>query len=544
LTKYIFVTGGVVSSLGKGLASASIGCLLEGHGYKVAMMKCDPYINVDPGTMSPYQHGEVYVTDDGAETDLDLGHYERFTHCRTSKASNITTGKVYGSVIARERRGDYLGRTVQVIPHITDEIKSSIRAVSKDADVVIVEIGGTVGDIEGLPFLEAVRQFRQDVGRGNAVFVHLALVPYIATAHELKTKPMQHSVRELRAIGIQPDILLCRTDRYLSPDLKAKLALYCDVPEEAVITAKDVDSIYEVPLVLSNEGLDGIVLKALGLDSHGRNMQAWEDLVYRIKNPKSDVVIGIVGKYVSFEDSYKSLNEALSHGGFGHQLRVVRRWVEAEDLEQGDVDRKLLGVDGILVPGGFGTRGTGGMIAAAEFARRTGTPYFGICYGFQWAVTEYARNVCGLGSANSTEVDEHAEHKVIYKLQDLLGVDEMGGTMRLGAYTCVLAPGSLAARLYGATEISERHRHRYEFNKAYESCLTQGGLAISGKTPDGKFVEIAEVPGHPFYVAVQFHPEFKSRPLTPHPLFAGFVGASLENRKARLEKGAVSTVTA
>ncbi len=544
MTKYIFVTGGVVSSLGKGLASASIGCLLEGHGYKVAMMKCDPYINVDPGTMSPYQHGEVYVTDDGAETDLDLGHYERFTHCRTSKASNITTGKVYGSVIARERRGDYLGRTVQVIPHITDEIKSSIRAVSKDADVVIVEIGGTVGDIEGLPFLEAVRQFRQDVGRGNAVFVHLALVPYIATAHELKTKPMQHSVRELRAIGIQPDILLCRTDRYLSPDLKAKLALYCDVPEEAVITAKDVDSIYEVPLVLSNEGLDGIVLKALGLDSHGRNMQAWEDLVYRIKNPKSDVVIGIVGKYVSFEDSYKSLNEALSHGGFGHQLRVVRRWVEAEDLEQGDVDRKLLGVDGILVPGGFGTRGTGGMIAAAEFARRTGTPYFGICYGFQWAVTEYARNVCGLGSANSTEVDEHAEHKVIYKLQDLLGVDEMGGTMRLGAYTCVLAPGSLAARLYGATEISERHRHRYEFNKAYESCLTQGGLAISGKTPDGKFVEIAEVPGHPFYVAVQFHPEFKSRPLTPHPLFAGFVGASLENRKARLEKGAVSTVTA
>jgi CTP synthase len=544
LTKYIFVTGGVVSSLGKGLASASIGCLLEGHGFRVAMMKCDPYINVDPGTMSPYQHGEVYVTDDGAETDLDLGHYERFTHCRTSKASNITTGKIYGSVIAKERRGDYLGRTVQVIPHITDEIKSSIRAVAKDAEVVIVEIGGTVGDIEGLPFLEAVRQFRQDVGRGNAVFVHLALVPYIATAHELKTKPMQHSVRELRAIGIQPDILLCRTDRYLSPDLKAKLALYCDVPEEAVITAKDVDSIYEVPLVLSSEGLDGIVLKALGLDSRGRNMRPWEELVHRIKNPKGDVVIGIVGKYVSFEDSYKSLNEALSHGGFGHQVRVVRRWVEAEDLEQGDVDRKLAGVDGILVPGGFGARGTGGMLAAAEFARRTGTPYFGICYGFQWAVTEYARHVCALAGANSTEVDETAEHKVIYKLQDLLGVADLGGTMRLGAYPCRLTPGSLAARLYGSTEISERHRHRYEFNQAYELCLTQAGLAISGKTPDGKFVEIAEIPGHPFFIAVQFHPEFKSKPLEPHPLFAGFVRASIESRSARLAARAAATVTA
>ncbi|HET7292628.1 MAG TPA: CTP synthase [Vicinamibacteria bacterium] len=544
MTKYIFVTGGVVSSLGKGLASASIGCLLEGHGFKVAMMKCDPYINVDPGTMSPYQHGEVYVTDDGAETDLDLGHYERFTHCATSKASNVTTGQIYGNVIAKERRGDYLGRTVQVIPHITDEIKSAIRAVAQGADVVIVEIGGTVGDIEGLPFLEAVRQFRQDVGRGNAIFVHLALVPYIATAHELKTKPMQHSVRELRAIGIQPDILLCRTDRYLSPDLKAKLALYCDVPEEAVITAKDVDSIYEVPLVLSSEGLDSIVLKALALDGRGRDMSAWEDLVHRIRNPKGEVVIGVVGKYVSFEDSYKSLNEALSHGGFAHQVRVVRRWVEAEDLEQGDVDRKLAGVDGILVPGGFGTRGTAGMVAAAEFARRTRTPYFGICYGFQWAVTEYARNVCGLAGANSTEVDENAEHRVIYKLQDLLGVDEMGGTMRLGAYACVLAPGSRAAQVYGSTRISERHRHRYEFNKAYESCLTQSGLAISGKTPDGKFVEIAEIPDHPWFIAVQFHPEFKSKPLEPHPLFADFVRASLANRGARLERGAAAVVTA
>jgi len=534
LPKYIFVTGGVVSSLGKGLASASIGCLLEGHGYKVAMMKCDPYINVDPGTMSPYQHGEVYVTDDGAETDLDLGHYERFTHCTTSRESNVTTGKIYGSVIAKERRGDYLGRTVQVIPHITDEIKSAIRAVGRDnADVVIVEIGGTVGDIEGLPFLEAVRQFRQDVGRGNAIFVHLALVPYIATAHELKTKPMQHSVRELRAIGIQPDVLLCRTDRFLSPDIKSKLALYCDVPEEAVITAKDVDSIYEVPLVLSGEGLDAIVLKTLGLESRGRDMSAWERLVERIKNPRGEVVIGIVGKYVSFEDSYKSLNEALTHGGFGNDVRVVRRWVEAEDLEYGNADAKLRGVDGILVPGGFGTRGTGGMVAAAEYARRTGTPYFGICYGFQWAVTEYARNVCGLAGANSTEVDEAAEHRIIYKLQDLLGVEELGGTMRLGSYPCQLAAGSRAAQIYGASLIHERHRHRYEFNKEYEGCLSQAGLAITGKTPDGKFVEIAEVPGHPWYVAVQFHPEFKSKPLSPHPLFADFVRASLERQISR-----------
>ena len=542
-TKYIFVTGGVVSSLGKGLASASIGCLLEGHGYKVAMMKCDPYINVDPGTMSPYQHGEVYVTEDGAETDLDLGHYERFTHCVTSKASNVTTGKIYGSVIAKERHGDYLGRTVQVIPHITDEIKAAIRAVAKDADVVIVEIGGTVGDIESLPFLEAVRQFRQDVGRENAIFVHLALVPYIATAHELKTKPMQHSVRELRAIGIHPHILLCRTDRYLSPDIKAKLALYCDVPEEAVITAKDVDSIYEVPLVLSGEGLDAIVLKSLGLTSNGRDMSAWERLVERIKSPQGEVVIGIVGKYVSFEDSYKSLNEALAHGGFGNDVQVVRRWVESEDLEAGNAEAKLAGVDGILVPGGFGSRGTGGMAAAAEFARRTGTPYFGICYGFQWAVTEYARNVCGLTGANSTEVEPEAEHKVIYKLQDLLGVEEMGGTMRLGSYTCALKPGSRAAQIYGATEIRERHRHRYEFNKAYEARLAEKGLSISGKTLDGKFVEIAEIPDHPWFVAVQFHPEFQSKPLVPHPLFADFVRASLDHRRGRQETPARTGVT-
>ena len=533
MTKYIFVTGGVVSSLGKGLASASIGCLLEGHGFRVAMMKCDPYINVDPGTMSPYQHGEVYVTEDGAETDLDLGHYERFTHCETSKDSNVTTGKIYGSVIAKERRGDYLGRTVQVIPHITDEIKASIRAVSRDVDVVIVEIGGTVGDIEGLPFLEAVRQFRQDIGRENAIFVHLALVPYIAAAHELKTKPMQHSVRELRAIGISPSILLCRTDRFLSPDIKAKLSLFCDVPEEAVITAKDVESIYEVPLVLSSEGLDSIILKQLGLTSAGRDMAAWEDLVHRIRNPKGEVTIGIVGKYVSFEDSYKSLNEALSHGGFAHQVKVVRRWAEAEELESGNASTKLGGVDGILVPGGFGTRGTGGMVAAAEYSRRTGTPYFGICYGFQWAVAEFARNVCGLSGASSTEVDPDTPHRVIYKLQELLGVEDMGGTMRLGSYPCRLKPGSRAARIYGAEEIRERHRHRYEFNRAYEDTLVKNGLVISGKTPDGKFVEVAELPDHPWFVAVQYHPEFKSRPLSPHPLFADFIRASLERRRAR-----------
>ena len=531
--KYIFVTGGVVSSLGKGLAAASIGALLEARGFRVTLQKMDPYINVDAGTMSPYQHGEVFVTDDGGETDLDLGHYERFTSGRVTRDHNVTTGKVYYSVIQKERRGDYLGRTVQVIPHITDEIKTSIRKVARDTDVVIVEVGGTVGDIEGLPFLEAIRQFKKDVGRENVLYVHLTLVPFIQAASELKTKATQHSVKELRAIGIQPDILLCRTDRYLSPDLKAKLSLYCDVPEEAVITAKDVDSIYEVPLVLSGEGLDAIVLKRLGLEGGKPDMAAWEQLVHRIQNPKGEVVIGIVGKYVSFEDSYKSLNEALSHGGFGNDVRVVRRWVEAEELEAGNAEEKLGGVDGILVPGGFGSRGTAGMVAAAEFARQRGVPYFGICYGFQWAVTEYARNVCGLGTANSTEVDPDTEHKVIYKLQDLLGVDALGGTMRLGSYVCELRPGSRAAAIYGATEVRERHRHRYEFNKAYESCLTQGGLTISGKTPDGKFVEIAEITDHPWYVAVQFHPEFKSKPLAPHPLFADFVRASVENRRTR-----------
>jgi CTP synthase len=527
------VTGGVVSSLGKGLAAASIGCLLEGYGYTVTLQKFDPYINVDPGTMSPYQHGEVYVTDDGAETDLDLGHYERFTHATTGRHSNWTTGRIYQSVIQKERRGEYLGRTVQVIPHITNEIKDAIRSVSKDVDVVLVEIGGTVGDIESLPFLEAIRQLRQDVGRDNSLYVHLTLVPFIETAGELKTKPTQHSVRDMRSIGIQPDILLCRTDRFLDTAIKRKIALFCDVDDEAVITAKDVSSIYEVPLVLAAEGLDRIVLKYLHLPRTERHMESWEELVSRIKHPLDDITIHVVGKYIGYEDSYKSLNEALYHGGFSNRLKVNITWVEAEALEEPDGPSLLDDADGILVPGGFGNRGTRGMMKAAEVARVRGIPYFGICYGFQWATVEYARNVCGLTDADSTECNPDAATKVIYKLRDLLGVDDLGGTMRLGTYPCELAPGSLAERLYGSSLIHERHRHRYEFNGLYERILTEHGFRISGRSPDGKFVEIAELPGHPWYVAVQFHPEFKSKPLNAHPLFAGFVEASYRHNKAR-----------
>jgi CTP synthase len=538
--KYIFVTGGVVSSLGKGLAAASVGCLLEGHGYKVTMQKFDPYINVDPGTMSPYQHGEVYVTDDGAETDLDLGHYERFTNTVTTKNSNWTTGKIYQSVIQKERRGDYLGRTVQVIPHITNEIKDAIRSVSKDVDIVLVEIGGTVGDIESLPFLEAIRQFRQEVGRDNSLYIHLTLVPFIGTAGELKTKPTQHSVRDLRSIGIQPDILLCRTDRFLDPDIKRKIALFCDVDEEAVITAKDVSTIYEVPLVLATEGLDRIVLKYLHLPQTERRMQQWEDLVNRIKNPVDDITIHVVGKYVGYEDSYKSLNEALYHGGFPHRVKVNIKWIEAEALEEPNGERLLDGADGILVPGGFGNRGTRGMMMAAQVARGRGIPYFGICYGFQWATVEYARNVAGLADADSTECNPDTPTKVIYKLRDLLGIDDLGGTMRLGSYACELAPGSLAQRVYGVTLINERHRHRYEFNCLYERTLTEHGLRISGRSPDGKFVEIAELPGHPWYLAVQFHPEFKSKPTRPHPLFAAFVAASYQHKTGQIERNATA----
>ncbi|HEY7791634.1 MAG TPA: CTP synthase [Vicinamibacterales bacterium] len=531
-TKYIFVTGGVVSSLGKGLAAASIGCLLEGHGYKVALQKFDPYINVDPGTMSPYQHGEVYVTDDGAETDLDLGHYERFTSTATTRQSNWTTGKIYLSVIQKERRGDYLGRTVQVIPHITNEIKDSIRAVGQENDVVLVEIGGTAGDIESLPFLEAIRQMRQDEGRENTLYIHLTLVPFIGAAGELKTKPTQHSVRDLRSIGIQPDILLCRTDRFLPPDIKKKIALFCDVNEEAVITAKDVSSIYEVPLVLAAEGLDGIVIDYLHLPKTQKRMEAWEGLVRRIQNPSDEITIHVVGKYVGYEDSYKSLNEALVHGGFPHAVKVSIKWIEAEALEAPNGEQLLAGADGILVPGGFGDRGTRGMMKAAEFARRQQIPYFGICYGFQWATVEYARNVCGLTEADSTECNPDTPTKVIYKLRDLLGIDDLGGTMRLGEYPCQLAPGSLAQQIYGTDVIQERHRHRYEFNCLYEPALAEHGMRISGRSPDGKFVEIAELPSHPWFIAVQFHPEFKSKPLNPHPLFASFVDASLRHKQA------------
>ena len=531
--KYIFVTGGVVSSLGKGLAAASIGCLLEGHGYRVTLQKLDPYINVDPGTMSPYQHGEVYVTDDGAETDLDLGHYERFTNTRTTRNHNWTAGRVYLSVIQKERRGDYLGRTIQVIPHITNEIKQCILGIAKDVHVVIVEIGGTVGDIESQPFLEAIRQLRQDLGRQNTLYIHLTLVPFIGTAGELKTKPTQHSVRDLRSVGIQPDILLCRTDRQLPADIKRKIALFCDVSEEAVVTARDVETIYELPLCLADEHLDDIILKYLHLPPTEPHLEAWQTLVRGIKNPERELTIHVVGKYVELTDSYKSLNEALYHGGFANRARVRFHWVEAEALEQEGGEHLLDGADGILVPGGFGLRGTRGMMRAARIARERGIPFFGICYGFQWAAVDFARTVCGLEGADSTECDEQATHKIIYKLRDLLGVDELGGTMRLGQYACDLAPGSLAARVYGSEHIHERHRHRYEFNRLYEQPLLEHGAVISGRSPDGKFVEILELPGHPWYIAVQFHPEFLSKPLRPHPLFASFVGAALEHQAAQ-----------
>ena len=528
--KYIFVTGGVVSSLGKGLAAASIGCLLEGHGYRVTLQKFDPYVNVDPGTMSPYQHGEVYVTEDGAETDLDLGHYERFTSTVTTCDHNWTTGKIYLSVIQKERRGDYLGRTVQVIPHITNEIKAGLRAVSEDVDIVLVEIGGTVGDIESQPYLEAIRQFRRDVGRDHTLYIHLTLVPFIGTAGELKTKPTQHSVRDLRSIGIQPDILLCRTDRFLPKDIRHKIALFCDVDEQAVITAKDVDSIYEVPLVLGAEGLDRIVLAGLRLpDATDCRLDEWRALVERLKNPADTVTVHVVGKYVGYEDSYKSLTEALSHGGFEHGFKINVKWVEAEALEMDGGERLLADAHGILVPGGFGDRGSRGMMEAARIARERRIPYLGICYGFQWAAVEFARHVCGLTDADSTECHEQTPHKIIYKLRDLLGVDDLGGTMRLGSYPCRLEPGSLAERLYAAGAVSERHRHRYEFNREYEQPLVENGLRISGRSPDDKFVEVIELPDHPWFLAVQFHPEFQSKPLRPHPLFAGFVRAAYEH---------------
>ncbi|MBL8184461.1 MAG: CTP synthase [Blastocatellia bacterium] len=538
MTKYIFVTGGVVSSLGKGLAASSLGCLLEARGMSVQMMKLDPYINVDPGTMSPFQHGEVYVTDDGAETDLDLGHYERFTHAKLSQANNWTSGRIYLSVIEKERRGDYLGKTIQVIPHITDEIKAAVRTVAEihEPDVLIVEIGGTVGDIESLPFLEAIRQMGNEEGRGNAIFVHVTLVPYIAAAGELKTKPTQHSVRELREIGIAPDILLCRSDRPISVDMRRKIALFCNVQENAVISALDVPTIYEVPLAFHEQGLDELIVKDLQLTERfpSADLKSWRDLVSTIKDPSGgSVKIAIVGKYVELEDSYKSLREALTHAGVANDLRVNVTWIESENLMKDNYESDLQDYDAILVPGGFGKRGISGMLRAIKYARRSGTPYFGICLGMQTACIEFARDVCGLRDADSTEFNEETPFPIIFKLRDLVGVDELGGTMRLGAWECDLKLDSLAREVYhGAERISERHRHRYEFNPEYREVLEREGLVISGISPDGKFVEMIELPrdNHPYFIACQFHPEYRSKPLDAHPLFTSFVKAAWENR--------------
>ncbi|MBI5341922.1 MAG: CTP synthase [Deltaproteobacteria bacterium] len=524
--KFIFVTGGVVSSLGKGLAAASIGALLEARGLKITMLKLDPYINVDPGTMNPFQHGEVYVTDDGAETDLDLGHYERFVSSRMAKKNNCTTGKIYHSVISKERRGDYLGGTVQVIPHITDEIKRVIFAAAKGYDLVIVEVGGTVGDIESLPFLEAIRQVRTDRGKENTLYVHVTLVPYIGTAGELKTKPTQHSVKELRSIGIQPDVLLCRCDRPLAKEIKAKIALFCNVTEDSVITARDVEHIYELPLVFHQEGLDDKIMESLNIWSGEPRLDAWAKIVEKWKNPAGEVTIAIVGKYVNLRESYKSLNEALTHGGIAHSVRVHHRFVDSEEIERQGAEALLKGADGILVPGGFGSRGVEGKIAAVKFARENGVPYFGICLGMQVAVVEFARNVCGLPAATSRELDAESECTVIDLMPDQRGVVDKGATMRLGAYPCRLSDKSLARKAYGAAEVSERHRHRYEFNNEYREALAAKGLKITGLSPDGRLVEIVEIQDHPWFLGCQFHPEFQSRPMSPHPLFRDFIGAA------------------
>src|SRR6201987_2553088 len=535
MPKYIFVTGGVVSSLGKGLAASSIGCLLETRGLRVTLIKLDPYINVDPGTMSPFQHGEVFVTDDGAETDLDLGHYERFTHAHLSRDNNLTTGRIYEQIITKERRGDYLGKTVQVIPHVTNEIKNAMRKVAADTDVAIVEIGGTVGDIESLPFLEALRQMRQDLGRENTCFAHVTLIPCIAAAQELKTKPTQHSVKEMLSIGIQPDILLCRSDRAVPREMRQKIALFCNVEEPAVIAARDVASIYEAPLTFAAEGVDTLALKYLRTDAKAPDLSKWQDIVYRAYNPKDEVSIAIVGKYVEYEDSYKSLKEALVHGALAHNLKLQVNWIEAEGLEAGDraCEEQLQDYDGLLVPGGFGKRGIEGMLQAIRYAREKKVPYFGICLGMQTACIEFARNVCGLAEANSSEFDPSTPHRVIYKLRELRGVEELGGTMRLGAWPCKIEQETLAHKIYGQTEISERHRHRYEFNREYEGTLTAGGLRISGSTPDGTYVEMVELPDHPHFIGCQFHPEFKSKPLEPHPLFKTFIGAAYEHGQRR-----------
>jgi len=527
-TKFIFVTGGVLSSLGKGLAAASIAALLECRGLRVTNQKLDPYINVDPGTMSPFQHGEVFVTDDGAETDLDLGHYERFTATRMKKSNNLTTGQVYFSVIAKERRGDYLGKTVQVIPHITNEIKGFIRESAKDFDVAIVEIGGTVGDIESLPFLEAVRQFRLEVGKQNAVFIHLTWVPFIKTAGEVKTKPTQHSVKALREIGIQPDILLCRTENLLSEDIKAKIALFCNVNVADVFAARDVSCIYEVPLIYHREGLDEKIVDLLNIWTGRPHLEAWEEVVARMMHPAREASIAIVGKYVNLTDSYKSLNEALIHGGIANDCRVNLKFVDSEKIEKDGLAHQLDGADGILVPGGFGDRGIEGMIRAAHYARTRDIPYFGICLGMQMAVVEYARHVCGLERANSSEFDPHTPNPVIDLLPEQKQIKEKGATMRLGAYPCRLLESSLAFAAYDREDIEERHRHRYEFNAAYKEIMVAGGLWITGASPDGRLAEIVELPNHPWFLGCQFHPEFKSRPTHPHPLFKDFIAAALD----------------
>ncbi|MDP9339495.1 MAG: CTP synthase [Acidobacteriota bacterium] len=538
--KYIFVTGGVVSSLGKGVAASSIGCLLESRGFKVTLQKCDPYLNVDPGTMSPFQHGEVFVTEDGAETDLDLGHYERFTHAKLSRDNNWTTGRIYETILTKERRGDYLGKTVQVIPHVTDEIKATIKKVSEGVDIVIVEIGGTVGDIESLPFLEAIRQMRLELGAENTLFVHVTLVPFIAAAGELKTKPTQHSVKEMLGIGIQPDVLLCRSDRHIPEDLKKKIALFCNVAEACVISMQDVDTIYAVPGELEREGLDTQILRHLKLTEKPSNLQPWLDLVQRMHHPAGEVRIAVVGKYVQLEDAYKSLREALLHGGLAHQHKTVLEWIEAEEIDSPETAAaRLRGYDGILVPGGFGKRGIQGMVHTIQYARENKVPFFGICLGMQCATIEYARDMAGLKQADSTEFEPQTPHRVIYKLRELLGVDEMGGTMRLGAWPCKLEPGSLAQQAYGKTEISERHRHRYEFNRDYEKTLLGAGLRITGRTPDENYVEIIEAPEHPWFLGCQFHPEFKSKPLEPHPLFAAFIGAALQHKRNKSRPAAM-----
>ncbi|HID97629.1 MAG TPA: CTP synthase [Thermodesulfobacteriaceae bacterium] len=540
-TKFIFVTGGVLSSLGKGLAAAAIGALLEARGLRVTIQKLDPYINVDPGTMNPFQHGEVYVTDDGAETDLDLGHYERYTNAKLGQRHNYTSGRIYYSVISKERKGEYLGGTVQVIPHVTDEIKQAILQLDGEADIAIVEIGGTIGDIEGLPFIEAIRQLRGDLGRENTLYIHATYVPYIKAAGELKTKPTQHSVKELRSIGIQPDILLCRTETGLSQSIKSKIALFCDVTEKAVITAMDVDCIYEVPLRFHQENLDEQIVEGLNMWTRAPILTPWEELITKVKNPQHKVTIAMVGKYVNLRESYKSLNEALFHGGVPNNAEVEIDFVNSERIKGEKLVQRLARADGILVPGGFGIRGIPGKLEAIAYARENGVPFFGICLGMQLAVVEFARNVAGLSLADSTEFSPSTPHPVIYLMKewydyrtDKIQVrdedSDKGGTMRLGAYPCELNEDSLAYRAYATKNISERHRHRYEFNNAHRKTLEDAGLLISGTSPDGELVEIIELNDHPWFLGCQFHPEFKSRPLKPHPLFVSFVQTALERR--------------